>query len=403
MKNKRLIYFISLLVITICLYGVFLLVPIVYCKKGHNYEKSGDFDHALHCYTMAITLNEQILVPLPLYPTLAYSMRGTLYQEHNMYSEAIKDYTQAIRISALPALRLNSIFLRGCAYGMLKQYDNAIHDFSRMLEESPDNKLALAFRGQAYMDAGMQDKAMSDLDRALELDPQNYNAMCTRGVLFADQGETAKAIEEFKTVIKNADNDNWIKARAYRELGAAYMLDRDYSSAIDVFNDAILFLTDHTVGGDKRTKKELAFCHEFRGYCNNELNNYGAALEDIDMAAHLYPTQVDQLWYSCRGLALLGLEQYDKAVAELTRSIELDNDSAVRRIRGFAYYGTQMYDLALADVSEGISTDDDYSIKDADHAHGKFRTFFPEPFQSDTANTWGQIDALLKAEPEDKQ
>lgn len=67
----------------------------------------------------------------------SYRQRAKIYQDHQMYSEAIADYTEAIRLS--PA---ESIFTleRGDVFAEAKKYDEALKDYEQSLKLDPTLK-----------------------------------------------------------------------------------------------------------------------------------------------------------------------------------------------------------------------------------------------------------------------
>ena len=59
---------------------------------------------------------------------------------------------------------------RGISYDKLGQFEDAIADFTRVLELDPTNVNAFFNRGSAYDSLGQYEKAVADYTRALDLD-----------------------------------------------------------------------------------------------------------------------------------------------------------------------------------------------------------------------------------------
>ena len=65
-----------------------------------------------------------------------------------------------------------------------------------------------------------------------------------------------------------------------------------------------------------------------------------------------------QMAYNNRGIAYGDLKQYDKAIADLTKVIELYPEPAkAYNNRGNAYLGLQQFDKAIADFTKAIDLD----------------------------------------------
>jgi tetratricopeptide (TPR) repeat protein len=79
-----------------------------------------------------------------------YRIRAKIYADHEMYAEAVSDYTEALKNTLNPAIFL---FERGDIYVLLKKYNEAIKDYSE----------------SAQKDAGIKDLAEQRITRAKQL------------------------------------------------------------------------------------------------------------------------------------------------------------------------------------------------------------------------------------------
>ena len=105
--------------------------------------------------------------------------RGIKYSVAGKQNKAIKCYNKAIELDANVAALYHN---RAIAYWALRQYENAVSDFSLAIRiESEDesggfrrvNVLNYSRRGHAYAELGEYDKAIADYDKAIELAPDN--------------------------------------------------------------------------------------------------------------------------------------------------------------------------------------------------------------------------------------
>ena len=83
------------------------------------------------------------------------------------YDQAIKDYSEAIRLDPGLAPAWNN---RGLAYDNKGDYDQAIKDFSEALRLDPGLANAWYHRGAAYKELGDEAKAKADILKAEELE-----------------------------------------------------------------------------------------------------------------------------------------------------------------------------------------------------------------------------------------
>jgi tetratricopeptide (TPR) repeat protein len=64
-------------------------------------------------------------------------------------------------------------YLRGRLYLQLRDYDNAVKDFSEQIRLDFKKAVAYALRGRARQKKGDVDLAIADLSEALRLDPEH--------------------------------------------------------------------------------------------------------------------------------------------------------------------------------------------------------------------------------------
>ena len=119
--------------------------------------KNKDWQGAIADYTEEIRLQPN---------GLAYFFRGYAYYNLKQYSNAVDDYTKALwfdRDAAMPYL------LRGIAYYDLKQYSKAIGDYTEFIRLKPNIPLLYENRANACDKLGKSSEAAQDRKRAKEL------------------------------------------------------------------------------------------------------------------------------------------------------------------------------------------------------------------------------------------
>ena len=71
--------------------------------------------------------------------------------------------------------------VRGNSYYNKADYTNAIADFTQALKMEPNNAVFFANRAEAYFAAGDYNKSLADANQALKIQPDKTSASCTRG------------------------------------------------------------------------------------------------------------------------------------------------------------------------------------------------------------------------------
>ncbi|MFL5242054.1 MAG: tetratricopeptide repeat protein [Gemmataceae bacterium] len=133
----------------------------------------------------------------------SYTMRATAYVTKGDLETAIKDHSQAIRLSPNEAA---CWYNRGNAYLAKADYANAIADYNEAIELN--SKMATAYnnRALAYYAQQKLDKAIADFDKAISIDPKAANVFIGRGRTYVAKGKYAKALADFDEAVKVQPN-----------------------------------------------------------------------------------------------------------------------------------------------------------------------------------------------------
>jgi Tfp pilus assembly protein PilF len=123
-------------------------------QKLHRYED------AIRDYTQVIRINPNI--------GYAYLHRGDAFYNLNRFEDALRDYTQAIRIDSNSAM---AYLGRAGSYLNFNRHEDAIRDFTIALRLDANLALAYFGRGIAYKGLGRLDEAWADQGRLRQLDP----------------------------------------------------------------------------------------------------------------------------------------------------------------------------------------------------------------------------------------
>jgi len=168
--------------------------------------------------------------------------------------------------------RIKAHSLRGMGYGQIGQMDNAIADFSVVLEADKTNVPLWIARARAYFHKQQHDLAMLDLAEAIKLDPDNATVQNLMGKNHFMLGNYELAIKFFDRAIDlNANFYNAFVNRA-----TTYYRDNQLQKAMKDVNAAYLMLPPNDSRGrgllQLRVAIEQAYASQQRANTNQQTN-----------------------------------------------------------------------------------------------------------------------------------
>jgi Flp pilus assembly protein TadD len=157
-------------------------------NRGLAYKNLGDYTQAIKDFDEAIRIK-------PEYAE-AYYNRGLAHKALGNTGQAIADYSQAIRFKPNLAEAYNN---RGNAYGESGDCNLALSDFNAALQINPSFAEAFMNRGNAYNCLGNYQQAIEDYGRAIEKKPDYAASYYNRAVAYSKMGNGKRAILDLKT------------------------------------------------------------------------------------------------------------------------------------------------------------------------------------------------------------
>lgn len=204
----------------------------------------------------------------------------------------------------------------------------AIALYSQSIGLDEKNFSAYFNRGLRYREQKNYQQAIDDFTKALELNPQDVLAYNERGIMYEKQGEYMKALQDYNKVIEsNSSFSCW----GYLNRGILY----------DRQKKALLAMADYNMAITLAPKFIIAYYNRGRLYL--DMDNYSKAIHDLSKAIELSKTttldnfsSIDA--YRYHGLAYNLSKQYNKAITDFTKVIELlPQDNRAYYGRGYAY------------------------------------------------------------------
>ena len=161
-----------------------------------------------------------------------YNREGERCYSLKQYKEAVENYTRAIQLQANNSIFYNN---RGCSYDNLGEYDKAISDYNKAIRLDPQDASVYVNQGYLFAKLEKYDEAISDYCKAIELNPNNATAYNNRGSTYIVLGRTGEAISDLSRAIEL----NPRFANPYKHLGNIYREQGDYTKSIQYLSKAI--------------------------------------------------------------------------------------------------------------------------------------------------------------------
>jgi tetratricopeptide (TPR) repeat protein len=224
----------------------------------------------------------------------------------------------------------------------------ALRDLSETIRLSPDFAPAYFSRGNLLLREGDPDAAMRDFDRLIELCPTLGEAYSGRGNIWIHKGEPEKAAEDYREAIQldPGSAEGYILQRLLVE-ATYYHQQARYPEAIEKAGEAL----------EIDPECWPAYHTRAAAYWYSEL--FVDAVADYTRVMDL--TGGSYIACSGRGQVYAEMGEYDRAVADLNRALELAGDDPAPAAaayplcgRGLAHAGLEQYEDALRDLEESL-------------------------------------------------
>ncbi|XP_062831839.1 tetratricopeptide repeat protein 13 isoform X2 [Anolis carolinensis] len=247
-------------------------------------------------------------------------------------------------------------------------YDEAIQQFSTMLQEQPELVSAIYGRGIAYGRKGLHDiknaeLALFELSRVISLAPDHPEVFEQRAEILSPLGRIVEALADLSKAIQLKPS-----ARLYRHRGTLYFISEDYATAQEDFQNslelnrnqpiAMLYkgltffhrgLLKEAIESFKEALKQKAdFVDAYKslGQAYRELGNFEAATENFQKALMLNQNHVQTIQLG--GMMLYHHGSPDEALKNFKRCLQLEPYNEVcQYMKGLSH-------VAMGQFYEGI-------------------------------------------------
>lgn len=316
-----------------------------------------------------IKLLNQVIEQAPAYVD-AYHYRADAYQALGNVRQAIADYNQVVALRPKDPFRY---YARGLAYSHLKEPQLALADFTKAIHLKPSYKNFYLARAREYRSIGKYNLALADYTKYVGDWAHAPESALEESIPVSLEAYRYDIAQQQVDALAALGNDS---ASRHFWQGRIFQSDNKLDEAVSSFSKAI------------NRKDGWALAYQWRGAAYRDMGDFEAALEDYNRVIELEP---DAYWFNRRGLVYEEQKEFDKAVTDYTRAIELNPKWAVAyNNRGFAYMNLKKWEKAKADFETAIRLDPSAPTPYVNLA-GTYWTF-----KKDRKNTYANLQKAIK-------
>ncbi len=269
----------------------------------------------------------------------------------NDISEAIRDYTQALKLRKEYVI---AYFQRGLQYEiaadqehLAADYTLAIADFNDAIRLKPDSAQAYAQRGEVHVKQSDFDSAIADFDQAIKYAPNNASAYVQLASAYQQKGDNDGAIADFQRMIVQRPTAE----PAYAQLSGSFLRMKQpdgFKAAIQAYSTFIS--TRPSIGSAYRERAAaLTRLAEYDRDPTDRTTHFDAAIADYNEAIEL-DGQSGQA-YLGRANTYLAMTKPQAAIADFGAAIDHGVPEA-RFQQAMAFEQTGDYRDAIDDYAQ---------------------------------------------------
>jgi len=119
---------------------------------------------------------------------------------------------------------IDGLFARGVDQLQMRQLDEAVQTFTRVIARRPDFAEAWNKRATAYFVLGEYEKSLADCDQVMTRNPYHWGALSGYGMIYVEMDQPGRAVEYFEKAL--AVNPNLTSVEQALETLKALLLQR---------------------------------------------------------------------------------------------------------------------------------------------------------------------------------
>ena len=247
---------------------------------------------------------------------------------------------------------IRAILDKGRVYRQLKEYKRSLKQYNKIIQLDSNYAKVYMYRATLYgYNLKEEVMALKDFDKSILLAPKNDSYYYKRGIYYLHKLKNfEKALKDFKTAIELTEDLEY-----YYSLAITNSRMGNDKKAIEIY----LKVLELFPSGSRNTLFNL-------GNISWREKNYNKALEYFNKVVNNFRGEEDDSRiYIVRAFLYEDLKNYDKAIVDYNKAIELDpKDSHPYYFLGQIYQNQKLdYDKAITDYEKAISLN---SLEEAD-------------------------------------
>lgn len=261
---------------------------------------------------------------------------------------AIEEFSRALSIDPSSVV---AFVYRHFAYADLKMWSKAIADLNQAIRLCPDDYRLYSYRADVKVEARDYQGAYDDLCEAMTLDG-SLELLWRRGYVALKLRRNQQAITDYTEILSMTSEDGC----ARNNRGLAYLQEGLLEEALVDFNKAIELNADHPDHYNSRAR-----LYERLGELEKAMRDSQIALETCDRIFD--PSLSDDVVWNDRAEALVRLGRYDEAIETSKNVLRIRaDDPEPYRFIAEALTGLGQYDEALRNYDKSIELDRDPDV-----------------------------------------
>lgn len=320
---------------------------ILYNKKGELLYQQKKFADAMDNFSKAILSDST--------SSASYYLRGLCELELKKISQAGEDFVKAknLGLDAKANSHIQQMatdfYNDGLAKYNADKPDLALAVINYAVAIDPGKEQYRFQRAECYFKLRDFSNAIANYSQAIELNPDNFDAYKQRALSKFYLAQYKDAITDFETTIKL----NSRSVESYKYLGDAYLKLKDYNKAITSYDAAL--------SAPKSTKKSLDDIFFAELY-----NNMGEAyyyLDKLPLAMQNFKNAIEnnkkngEIYFN-RGRTYLKLKELGNAEDDFKKALDFDGKNPLWNFKlGELYQVKEKYDKAIIQYNTAIGMD----------------------------------------------
>ena len=227
----------------------------------------------------------------------------------------------------------------------LRNWDDAIQDFTKAVDLDFYHPYALRYRGRAHLAKGDFNAALQDLQNARIRRPEDVRILNDLGIAYYSKGKYREAVEVYTEAIGiDPYNVHLYINRGIMHRDSEYPPRKNSKKIADALKDF-----EHAI----ELYPDYSSSYHQRGITHTLTGDFEDAVADYTKAIELNPRDAD--YYINRSAVYRAMEEYEKSLMDASKAIELNpRDADYYNNRSAVYRAIEEYEKALMDASKAV-------------------------------------------------